>query len=126
MQKAAISERQLKHSKHILNGHANSYDEWFQAAKIWDQYKRTDEWRKEPASSLYDVRLVQDLLKSIRSIDSIHDPQERLRVLRAALYRNIAGINNPKLFDQSPVGTKDLIEEFRNVNDCKKNKNSFL
>jgi len=63
LQKPSISKQQLKRAQQILNGNANSYQEWKEAAFIWDQYKGTDEWRKEPASSLYDVRLIQDLLK---------------------------------------------------------------
>ncbi|KAJ3279398.1 hypothetical protein HDU76_009521, partial [Blyttiomyces sp. JEL0837] len=98
--------------------HATSYIEWKGLAEELDELKGIHEcfqskpnlvsesfdhlgndiWKMNPASDIYDCRLIQHRLNALRE---------------ARLLRNLGGLNDPKLFTHAYIGTKNLIQDYQ-------------
>lgn len=74
-----------------------------------------DEWKKTIPYAYYDYRLLQKVVKHLRMYrqgDSMEDATKLMDVLYVCLKQNFAGIENAKLYSNTYLGTKTLIEEF--------------
>jgi predicted acylesterase/phospholipase RssA len=89
---------------------ARSYDEWLEAAQRYDEYSGAAEWREGRESKLYDVHMIEGKLQYLNTASIVHETL--IHELRTGLLRNLGGIQNPKLYKESTVGTKKLIEQY--------------
>lgn len=74
-----------------------------------------DEWKKTIPFAYYDYRLLQKVVKHLkmyRQGDTIEDATKLMDVLYVCLKQNFAGIENAKLYSNTYLGTKALIEEY--------------
>lgn len=92
--------------------HAESYEEWEEAALRLDNLLGLDLWRYNPVSRLYDHRLINERLDSLATAREEHDIQGMVNLLRSGLVRNLGSITATKLYNRSFAGTKFLIEEY--------------
>jgi predicted acylesterase/phospholipase RssA len=109
---------------------AASYEEWIKGAKELDTYLGSDAWKKKPEYSYYDsktVRRVHEQLVKLRqraesdengkSDEKKPDGQPRavedLRaLLEACVKNNFCGFENPRLYSETYLGTKDAVQNF--------------
>ena len=91
---------------------AESYDEWLDLAKLYDEETGLDEWRKEKESDYYDndeIRIRLDKLKRLREAG---DDYGLLFTLNEGIHGNMAGMANSKLHTKALSGTKHLIKDY--------------
>ena len=91
---------------------AKAHGQWLQAAKELDKLDGWDEWKAEDEDEHYDHEDLKHKLQTLESARDNEDLTRMLRVIRTELGRDVAGIGNPKLYDNCRVGTKDLIEKY--------------
>ncbi|PHZ11048.1 triacylglycerol lipase [Rhizopus microsporus ATCC 52813] len=94
---------------------SKSYKEWCEAADKLDRYMHKDEWKKTIPYAYYDYRLLQKVvkhLKTYREGDTVEDALKMMDVLYVCLKQNFAGIENEQLYSNTYLGTKVLIEEY--------------
>lgn len=106
---------------------SNTYKEWCEAADALDKYMHKDEWKKTIPYAYYDYRLLQKVVKHLkmyRQGDTMEDAMKLMDVLYVCLKQNFAGIENAKLYSNTYLGTKTLVEEY--VEEGKKKKKLFL
>ncbi|CAO3630213.1 unnamed protein product [Cunninghamella blakesleeana] len=96
---------------------SKSYNEWCQAANELDKYMKKDEWKASPEYGYYDYRLIQKVIKHLRLYRANNDLESITHlkdVLYVCLKQNFAGIENAKLYSNTYLGTKNLIDEYVN------------
>lgn len=74
-----------------------------------------EEWKSTPAYGFYDYRLVQKVIRHLQSYRGKDDPESANHlkdVLYACLKQNFAGIENAKLYSNTYLGTKYLIDDY--------------
>ncbi|CAG8439133.1 9265_t:CDS:2 [Funneliformis caledonium] len=81
--------------------HAKTYTEW-----------SNEEWKQDPASPYYDYMMIQKRLEHLRGVRESNDVLSMIYLLRSGLLRNLGGINDPRLFCKSYLGTKQLIQDY--------------
>ncbi len=94
---------------------ATRYDEWYAAAREFDQYAGGDLWREREESSLYgnaEVRLRHDELRRLIDAGNAHD---LLFALNEGIHGNMYGMGRPVLYRRALTGTKVLIDDYINV-----------
>ncbi|TGZ78827.1 patatin-like phospholipase [Ascodesmis nigricans] len=104
-----------KTTKQILQeqmAEATTYEEWYHAGLQLDAELGLDLWRQNPVSDDYDYKLIYHRLQHLMALKDSHDAMTLSNVLRSGLLRNLGGICSPKLYTQSHVGTKLLIEDY--------------
>ncbi|EKX49043.1 hypothetical protein GUITHDRAFT_50638, partial [Guillardia theta CCMP2712] len=89
---------------------AKSYEEWLAAATKLDELQGAEAWKRDPSSSLYDSRLIQERLSEMLRLEAKADYSSIVFWLRSGLTRNLGGTGNEGLYNQTYVGTKRLIE----------------
>lgn len=94
--------------------HAESYEEWEEAALHLDNLLGLDLWRHNQSSRYYDFRLINERLESLIVAREEQDIQGLVNLLRSGLVRNLGNITATKLYNRSYAGTKFLIEEYIN------------
>uniref|UniRef100_A0A1D1Z9S9 Triacylglycerol lipase SDP1 n=1 Tax=Anthurium amnicola TaxID=1678845 RepID=A0A1D1Z9S9_9ARAE len=92
--------------------HAKTYVEWGKKAQELDKLLANDEWKQDPASPYYDYIMIQKRLAHLKDIHESNDVLSMIYMLRSGLLRNLGGINDPRLFCRSYLGTKKLIEDY--------------
>ncbi|KAI7856709.1 acyl transferase/acyl hydrolase/lysophospholipase [Circinella umbellata] len=115
---------------------AESYEEWCQAAEALDNYMGKDSWKESAPFGYYDYRLIQKVVRHLRlyRANAEHDVEAATNlkdVLYACLKQNFAGIENAKLYSNTYLGTKKLVEEYvdevtRSIEALAKNKHISL
>ncbi|KAL0146125.1 acyl transferase/acyl hydrolase/lysophospholipase [Mucor lusitanicus] len=94
---------------------SKTYKEWCESADALDNYMHKDEWKKTIPFAYYDYRLLQKVVKHLkiyRQGDTVEDATKLMDVLYVCLKQNFAGIENAKLYSNTYLGTKALIEEY--------------
>lgn len=74
-------------------------------------------WKESAPYGFYDYRLIQKVVKHLRMYreNAENDPDDAANlkdVLYACLKNNFAGIENAKLYSNTYLGTKRLVEEY--------------
>ena len=96
--------------------HANTYEEWQSSARALDEYLGNEDWKREAPYSYYHhqtVKKVNDQLATL--LQSSSDPKalEDLKaLLESCIKNNFVGVENPRLYSESYIGTKDLVQTF--------------
>lgn len=91
---------------------AKDYEEWEIAALQLDEFEGHDAWKKEEASADYDVQTVKEKVHELERIRDSGDVGAMLMYVRTSLARDAGGIGNPRLYRQSRIGTKELVERY--------------
>ncbi|KAJ4481577.1 acyl transferase/acyl hydrolase/lysophospholipase [Lentinula edodes] len=91
---------------------AQTYQEWKDAAATLDQYLHFDEWKKIDEDAFYDWKLVRKVKRSLRALREKKDARGCMGVLETCIRANFAGVESPRLYSETYIGTKDLIESY--------------
>ncbi|KAJ7507844.1 patatin-domain-containing protein [Mycena galericulata] len=91
---------------------ARTYEEWKQAALVLDEYLHFDEWKKEDEDAFYDWKLVRKVHRSLKTLREKNDVRGVLGVLETCIRSNFAAVESPRLYSETFLGTKDLIESY--------------
>jgi len=110
---APSKQSQLK-ALHKKLDEADTYQEWKDIAEEIDHLQGKTEWKENAVSSDYDYKLIEKRLSQMRHMRENDDIWSLVFLLRAGLSRNLGGIGNSRLFSQTKVGTKKLIEDYVN------------
>ena len=92
--------------------HAETYEEWYEASREYDRLSGADEWKEIDRSPHYDYELIRNRLWQIRQARERHDVNKLVFHLHEGLHGNLGNISNPRLYQQTRVGTKRLIENY--------------
>lgn len=95
---------------------AKSYSEWKRFAIKADSLEGMEIWRTIEESKDFDFKLIKSRLESLKLVQNFdQDPDsigKAMFLIRAGMIRNLGGICNARLYRQSRVGTKVIIEEY--------------
>ncbi|KAF9485321.1 patatin-domain-containing protein [Pholiota conissans] len=91
---------------------ARNYDQWKEAAIILDEYLDFQEWKKTDEDPFYDWKLVRKVKRSLRGLRDSNDVRGCLGVLETCIRSNFAGVESSRLYSETFLGTKDLIESY--------------
>jgi predicted acylesterase/phospholipase RssA len=99
-----------------------SYEQWKAKATLLDKLLENDKWKSEPASSLYNYKLLAQLTKAMQEkrkellLTKSHSNLRNLKkiLLEGSLRHNAGGTENIGLYSHSFYGTKNIIQSFIN------------
>ncbi|RKO92542.1 hypothetical protein BDK51DRAFT_21491, partial [Blyttiomyces helicus] len=97
--------------EHLMNV-ASNYEQWAAAGAMLDRLTENEKWKNDPTSKDYDYQLLQDRLVQLQRARESGDLGAMMFMIRTSLSRNLGDMGNPKLYGNSYVGTKKLIEEY--------------
>eukprot|EP01133_Synstelium_polycarpum_P007250 gene7250-8428_t len=109
------AEREKReHKNNLIDSMKQSatYQEWASLAKELDIVEGKETWRGIDESPYYDSKLIRFRLVNLRLLANKGDVHSLILQLRAGLLRNLGGMGNILLFQESNVGTKLVIEEY--------------
>lgn len=93
---------------------SRTYEKWREAAKELDGYLQFDGWKKVDEDPFYDWKLVRKVRRSLRNLREKKDARGCLGVLETCIRSNFAAVESPRLYSETFLGTKDLIESYFN------------
>ncbi len=93
---------------------ATSYAEWLGAAEEYDRLTGGDAWRAEDESPHYDADLLRLDLASLRRLRATGPAAslELADLLTSSLYRHLAELAAPELYEGALAGTKHLVADY--------------
>ncbi|KAJ7276433.1 acyl transferase/acyl hydrolase/lysophospholipase [Mycena haematopus] len=91
---------------------SRTYEEWKEAALVLDEYLHFDEWKKEDEDPFYDWKLVRKVHRSLKTLREKNDVRACMGVLETCIRSNFAAVESPRLYSETFLGTKDLIEAY--------------
>ncbi|POW05747.1 hypothetical protein PSTT_09536, partial [Puccinia striiformis] len=91
---------------------AESYFEWKQSATELDELLGYEAWKKHSSNAYYDSSSVRKVLISLERSRLEDDAEGVKEVLEVCLRANFAGIESLRLYSQTHLGTKTLIENY--------------
>ncbi|KKY21741.1 putative patatin-like serine [Phaeomoniella chlamydospora] len=107
--------------------YSRSYDEWSEAANELDNYLGNEDWKQEAEYAYYDyktVRKVTAQLGELRAkvqqeesnrsngIGGLRPIDELKSLLENCVKNNFVGVENPRLYSETYIGTKFLAQGF--------------
>ena len=106
-----LNSRKLKQLEKQMN-HAESYEEWREAAQAHDEASGQKRWREIDQSSQYDYAQIRLRLDRLRSLRARHDYHGLLYTLNEGIHGNMGGMGRSSLYRRARFGTKRLIEQY--------------
>ncbi|KAJ3221386.1 hypothetical protein HK099_003560 [Clydaea vesicula] len=121
-----IWKGKLKILKQNLNNSKN-YEDWSKNAKLLDIYLGNEEWKHKPTAHFYDENLIKKITRRLQrnrleqsSIERrknctssvLQNTLEIIKILKSGCRPNVGGIDNEKLYSNSFIGTKIVVENF--------------
>lgn len=91
---------------------ATSYEEWREAAEVFDVMSGGARWRKTEQTRLYDHTQIRQRLDKLRNYRAKHDNSGLLFTLNEGVHGNMGGMGKAPLYARSKLGTKHLIEDY--------------
>ncbi|MBW0491658.1 hypothetical protein O181_031373 [Austropuccinia psidii MF-1] len=91
---------------------AQNYQQWKSYALQLDQLFGFDHWKKNPSNAYYDSSLVKKVVESLKKSRRSDDVEGIRAVLEVCLRANFAGVESLRLYSQTFLGTKTLIEDY--------------
>ena len=106
---------------------ANSYDEWVTSAKQLDTFLGNDSWKTQSEYAYYDYKTVRRVTQQLAELKVKVEAEARggtngiggltsigeLKVLlENCIKNNFVGVENPRLYSETYIGTKELVQEF--------------
>ncbi|KAF9166430.1 hypothetical protein DFQ26_007916 [Actinomortierella ambigua] len=107
-----ITSRNLEDRMANELAHAGSYEEWLGMATKLDELTGSGRWRANYRSNVYDYNLILSRSNHLKVVRESNDISAMMYLLRSGLLRNLGGITDPRLFRNSYLGTKHLIESY--------------
>jgi predicted acylesterase/phospholipase RssA len=108
---------------------SDTYQDWVEAAEELDVYLGNDKWKTQSDYAYYDAKTVKRVLSQLTELrertskeasggsDGIGGTRaiEDLKsLLEACIKNNFVGVENPRLYSETYIGTKELVQEFVN------------
>ncbi|KAF9534295.1 patatin-like phospholipase domain-containing protein [Crepidotus variabilis] len=91
---------------------AKTYEEWKDAATTLDRFLQFEEWKKVDEDPFYDWMLVRKVKRSLKALREKEDVRGCLGVLETCIRANFAAVESSRLYSETFLGTKDLIESY--------------
>ncbi|KAG2367348.1 acyl transferase/acyl hydrolase/lysophospholipase [Suillus spraguei] len=91
---------------------ARTYQEWKETAMLLDKYLLFNEWKKVDEDPFYDWKLLRKVNRSLRILREKEDVRGVLGVLETCIRTNFVGVESSRLYSETFLGTKDLIESY--------------
>ncbi|QRW01821.1 patatin-like phospholipase protein [Ceratobasidium sp. AG-Ba] len=91
---------------------ARTYEEWKEAARVMDEHLGFNKWKEEDEDPYYDWTLVKKVHRSLKSLRQKDDARGVLGVLEVCIRANFAGVESTRLYSETFLGTKTLVENF--------------
>lgn len=92
--------------------HAESYEEWFDAALSYDEKAGHARWKRRDQSRSYDYVSIRHRLDRLRTLRARHDHHGLLYALNEGIHGNMGGMGKSALYERARVGTKQLIVDY--------------
>lgn len=109
---AAVTDRTSLRSARARLQSAQTYAEWLDAAHAVDHLTGAEAWRADDDSGAYHADLLRQQRDAMRQQRERGRAQELARLLTHSLYRNLADIQSPELYETALVGTKHLVSAY--------------
>ncbi|RMZ91464.1 hypothetical protein DV736_g1300, partial [Chaetothyriales sp. CBS 134916] len=97
-------------------GQAKSYKEWTQAAQALDEYLGNEQWKQSAAYSYYNYQTVRKVNEQLAGLlhktDESGAIEELKALLESCVKNNFVGIESPRLYSETYIGTKDVVQQF--------------
>lgn len=106
-----FKSKKLEQQQQLLDS-ATTYEEWREAADVFDVMSGGARWRKTEKTSLYDHTQIRQRLEKLRHYRSNHDNAGLLFTLNEGVHGNMGGMGKTALYTRSKLGTKHLIEDY--------------
>lgn len=90
----------------------DSFDEWQAWARDHDARHGHSQWRERDRSQHYDYRAVQRRYNRLKLLREKGDDRGLLFALHEGVHGNMGRMGNPRLYQRSRLGTKQLIENY--------------
>ncbi|KAF8558748.1 patatin-domain-containing protein [Imleria badia] len=91
---------------------SRTYEEWKESALTLDRYLDFHEWKRIDEDPFYDWKLVKKVNRSLKILRERNDVRGVLGVLETCIRSNFAGVESPRLYSETFLGTKNLIESY--------------
>ncbi|WAQ90145.1 hypothetical protein PtA15_12A131 [Puccinia triticina] len=91
---------------------AETYEEWKAAALELDGLLGFEHWKRSSSNAYYDSASVRKVVTSLERLRAAGDAEALMAVLEVCLRANFAGIESIRLYSQTHLGTKTLIETY--------------
>ena len=106
---------------------STNYSEWQEAAQHLDEFLGNDEWKESAQYSYYNHQTVRNVTTHLselhqkaaaesgttrNSTDGLPAVDELKLLLESCVKNNFVGVENPRLYSESYLGTKELIQSF--------------
>ena len=102
----------LKYRRAISD--VRTYEEYQWMASQLDSLTGADLWRYKKDTKVYSWQLIESRLENMKHLRETENIQSLVHCLRQDLMKGIGGISDPRLYNQSLVGTKKLVEDYHN------------
>ncbi|KAJ5893345.1 hypothetical protein N7495_005036 [Penicillium taxi] len=103
-----------------------NYPDWLKAAQALDAYLGNEQWKQVDEYAYYDHLTVTKVVGQLRKLrkdvelEAQHEPTTEISsaiddlesLLEACVKNNFAGVENPRIYSESYVGTKELVQEY--------------
>lgn len=91
---------------------ARTYQEWKETAAMLDKYLLFNDWKKVDEDPFYDWKLLRKVNRSLKILREKKDVRGVLGVLETCIRTNFVGVESSRLYSETFLGTKDLIESY--------------
>ena len=109
---AAVTDRTAIRDAQKRLKDAQCYDHWLLAARDLVTLTGAEAWRADDASGAYHADLLREQRDAMRRLREQGRAAELARLLTHSLYRNLADIQSPELYETALVGTKHLVSAY--------------
>jgi TAG lipase / lysophosphatidylethanolamine acyltransferase len=107
------SKQPKSSNKEILLEEAKSLKDYEENAILHDSTNEAIAmWKRDHKSPFYDSRIIVGRLEKLRKLSNVEDYASMMFFLRAGIIRNLAGINDRRLYRIAKSGTKALVEDY--------------
>lgn len=96
---------------------ARDWEDWKWAAAEMDDYLEFNEWKQTDEDRNYDYPLVRKVRRSLIHLRKINDVRGIMGVLEICLRNNFAGTEGMRIYSETFIGTKRLVESESGVAD---------
>jgi len=103
----------IRKYKNLLR-EATTYEMWKEAAYQLDNLEGKEEWKADDEFEHYNHKLIRQHLSQIQKFRKTQKSQQLYKFLHESLYQNLGNITEPALYQNSRVGTKNLIKDYLN------------
>ncbi|KAH8918441.1 patatin-domain-containing protein [Atractiella rhizophila] len=91
---------------------APTYDKWKECALDLDRHLGLEEWKKSDENSYYDWSLLRKIFENLRELRERGDYDGVRSVLEICLRSNFAGTESFRLYAETHLGSKNLLERY--------------